>query len=142
MRGRRGGIERLELRGNRVQAREGAAIVVLIVAFDELPLDAQKRPGPAEQRCDLIWHVDVSRIRRVRLEVVMPNAASLRRGDVASARFGPDSGNDMRQATARTRAMCSAWADAFGIWATAIEPYSSEMIYRNGKVNRLPQRWA
>src|SRR5262245_66598480 len=68
----------------------------------------------------------------------MPNAAPLRRGDVASARFGPDSGNDMRQAIARTRAMCSAWADAFGIWATAIEPYSTEMIYRNGKVNRLP----
>jgi hypothetical protein len=31
--------------------------------------------------------------------------------------------------------MCSAWADAFGIWATAIEPYSSQMIDRNGKVN-------
>ena len=72
----------------------------------------------------------------------MPNAAPLCRGDVASARFGPDSGNDMRQATARTRAMCSAWADAFRIWATAIEPYSAEMIYRNGKVNRLPQRRA
>jgi hypothetical protein len=25
-------------------------------------------------------------------------------------------------------------------WATAIEPYSSQMIDRNGKVNRLPQR--
>ena len=42
--------------------------------------------------------------------------------------------------TARRRAMCSAWADAFGSWATAIEPYSSEMIYRNRKVNRLPLR--
>jgi hypothetical protein len=28
----------------------------------------------------------------------MPNAAALARGDLASARFGPDSGNDMRQA--------------------------------------------
>ncbi len=36
--------------------------------------------------------------------------------------------------------MCSAWADAFGNWATAIEPYSSQMIYRKGKVNRLPRR--
>ena len=36
--------------------------------------------------------------------------------------------------------MCSAWADAFGSWATAIEPCSSQMIYRDGKVNRLP-RW-
>jgi hypothetical protein len=71
----------------------------------------------------MIWHVDVSRIRRGRLEVVIPNAVTLRRDDIASARFGRDSGNDMRQATARTRAMCSAWADAFGIWATAIEPY-------------------
>jgi hypothetical protein len=72
----------------------------------------------------------------------MPNATVLRLGDVASARFGPDSGNDMRQAIARRRAMCSAWADAFGIWATAIEPYNSQMIRRNGKVNRLQQRLA
>lgn len=34
--------------------------------------------------------------------------------------------------------MCSAWADAFGIWATAIEPYSSKMINRNGEVNWPP----
>ena len=67
----------------------------------------------------------------------MPDAALLRRADVASARFGTDSGNDMRQATARTRAMCSAWADAFGIWATAIEPYSFKMIDRNAKVNKV-----
>src|SRR5215831_3551040 len=65
----------------------------------------------------------------------MPNAAPLRRGDVASARFGPDSENDMRQATARRRAMCSAWADAFGSWATAIEPCSCQMVYCNSKVN-------
>ena len=57
----------------------------------------------------------------------MPNAAALPRGDVATVRFGPDFGNDMRQATARRRAMCSAWANAFGIWATAIEPYNSQM---------------
>src|SRR5215210_8017987 len=31
--------------------------------------------------------------------------------------------------TARRRAMCSAWADAFGCWATAIEPCRSQMIY-------------
>jgi len=43
----------------------------------------------------------------------------------------------MRQATARTRAMCSAWADAFGIWATAIEPYGFKMIDRNAKVNKV-----
>src|SRR5215510_325461 len=98
MRGRGGGIECLELFGNRVQAREGAAIVVLIVALDESWRDAQKSPRPAEQGCDLISHVDVSGIRRGRLDVVMPNAAALRRGDVASAGFGPDSGNDMRQA--------------------------------------------
>ena len=66
----------------------------------------------------------------------MPNATALRRGDVAPARFGPASGNDIRQATARERAMCSAWADAFGIWATAVEPYNSQMIRRKGKVNR------
>src|SRR5437588_6848076 len=95
---RRGGIDGFELFGNRVQAREGAAIVVLIVALDEFWRDAQKRPGPTEQGCDLIWHVDVSRIRRGRLDDVMPNAAALRRGDVASARLRPDSGNDMRQA--------------------------------------------
>src|SRR5262249_26285335 len=93
---------------------------VLIMALDEPRRDAQKSPWPAEQRCDLIFHGDVSRIRRGRLDVV--NA---------------DSGNDMRQATARRRAMCSAWADAFGSWATAIEPCGCEMA--------LPQResqWA
>ena len=47
---------------------------------------------------------------------------------MASARFGADSGNDMRQAMARGRAMCSAWANAFRSWATAIEPCNSQMI--------------
>ena len=126
MRRCRGRIECFELFGNRVQAREGAAIVVLIVALDEPWRDAQKSRRPAEQGCDLILHVDVSRIRRGRLDVIVPNAAALRRGHVASARCGRDLGNDMRQAIARKRAMCSAWADAFGIWATAIEPYSSK----------------
>src|SRR5262245_41043038 len=62
MRRCRCGIERFELFGNRVQAREDAAIVVLIVALDEPWRDAQKCPRPAEQGCDLISHVDVSRI--------------------------------------------------------------------------------
>src|SRR5262245_33589178 len=65
MRRRRGGIECLELFGNRVQAREGAAIVVLVVVLDEPWRDAQKSPGPAEQGCDLISHVDVSRVCRL-----------------------------------------------------------------------------
>src|SRR5262249_53115674 len=114
MRRRRGGIECFELFGNRVQARGGAALVVLIVALDELRREAPKGPGPAEQGCDLVSHVDVSGLRRGCLDAVMPDAAALRRGDVAAARFATDSGNDMRQATARRRAMCSAWADALG----------------------------
>src|SRR5262244_1749422 len=73
--------------------------------------------------------------------VVMPDAAALRRGDVAPARFEPDWGNDMRQAIARRRAMCSAWADAFGSWATAIGPCNFQMIFRNGKVNRRPLKY-
>jgi len=114
MRPRRGRIERFELCGDRVQAREGAAIVVLVVVLDEFWREAEKRPGPAEQRCDLISHVDVSRIRHERLDVAMPDAAALRRGDIAAAAFDRIRENDMRQATARRRAMCSAWADALG----------------------------
>jgi hypothetical protein len=77
MRRRRSGIERFELFGNRVQAREGAAIVVLIVALDEPWRDAQKSPRPAEQRCDLISHVDASRIRRGRLRAAAVSHDSL-----------------------------------------------------------------
>jgi capsule polysaccharide export protein KpsE/RkpR len=33
--------------------------------------------------------------------------------------------------------MCSAWADASESWATAIEPYISQMIHHNRKVKRL-----
>jgi hypothetical protein len=68
----------------------------------------------------------------------MPSAAAIRRGNLAPARIGLNSETDMRQAMARGRAMCSAWADALD-WATAIEPYSSQMICHYLNVNSLPR---
>ena len=125
MRRRRGGIECFQLFGNRVQAREGAAIVVLIVALDEPWRDAQKSPRPAEQGCDLISHVDVSMLRRGRLDVVssscptQPRFATAASPRLALARIRKTT---CAKLTARRRAMCSAWADAFGSWATAMSP--------------------
>src|SRR5215831_9678291 len=71
---------------------------------------------------------------------VMPNAAALRRGDVASARFGPDSGNDMRQATARSGRCAVLGRMPLGSGRLRLSPTAPKIISRNGKVNRLPQR--
>src|SRR5262249_55463535 len=139
MRRRRGGIECFELFGNRVQAREGAAIVVLIVALDEPWRDAQKSPRPAEQGCDLISHVDVSRIRRAGAWTsscpTQPRFAA-----ATSPRLALDRIRETTCAKPQPAGGRCAVLGRMPSWATAIEPYSCQMIYRNGKVNRLPQR--
>jgi len=73
--------------------------------------------------------------RRGRLNVVLPNAAALAAATSPRLAFDRMRENDMRQATARKRAMCSSWADAWER-ATAIEPCGFQLIYRSGKVNR------
>src|SRR5262245_12536865 len=114
MRRRRCGIERRKLCGNFVQPGERAAVVILVMALDQLSLDAQQRPGPAEQGCDLIGHGDVSRMRAGAWTSscgTQPRFAVARSPRLTLDRV---SGDDIRQATARRRAMCSAWADALG----------------------------
>src|SRR5262245_27561216 len=90
------------------------------MSFGVMPKRVQGR-----QNRGAIWYgMLVSRIRRGRLDVVIPRQPRFTAATSPRLAFGAYSENDMRQATARRRAMCSAWADAFGIWATAIEPYS------------------
>src|SRR5262249_23411390 len=125
--------------GNRAQAREGAAIVVLVVALDQPWRDAQKSPGPAKERCDLVFHVDVSRIRRGRLDVVMPHAAAL-----AAARSPLRAFDRIRETTCAKPQPAGGRCAVLGRmpWerATAIGPYSFQMSRRDSKVNGPSQR--
>src|SRR6185369_1140851 len=54
---RLGEIERLELLGDGVQAPQRAAIVVLVMAFDELERQPAQRPGTAIDLLQLIFHL-------------------------------------------------------------------------------------
>src|SRR4029077_13103741 len=54
-------VERFELLGNGVQASHGAAIVVLIVALDELQREAAQRPRTAVDLLQLIAHDNTSK---------------------------------------------------------------------------------
>ena len=58
---RLGEIERFELLGDGVQAPQRAAIVVLVMAFDELQRKAVQRPGTAVDLLQLIAHDDTSK---------------------------------------------------------------------------------
>src|SRR5262252_2641739 len=49
-------VDRFELRGDGVQPAHGAAVVVLVVALDELQREAVQQPGTAVDRCKLIAH--------------------------------------------------------------------------------------
>jgi hypothetical protein len=60
IRGRLGEVEQSELFGDRVQAPERAAVVVFVVALDELQRKAVQQPGTTEDRCELITHVSAS----------------------------------------------------------------------------------
>jgi len=50
-------VERLELLGDGVEAPERPAVVVLLVALDELHREVGERPGTALNRLQLIAHV-------------------------------------------------------------------------------------
>jgi len=63
----------------------------------------------------------------------MPNAAALRHGGVASARFGPDSENDMRQAHSPQAGDVQCLGGCLWELGDCDEPYGSQMIYRNRK---------
>ena len=54
-------VQRFELRGDLVEAIERRAIVVLVVALDQLRRDAVDGPWAAEKWCDLIAHVSSPR---------------------------------------------------------------------------------
>src|SRR5215467_12536223 len=49
-------VDRFELRGDGVQPPHGAAVVVLVVALDELQGEPVQEPGTAVDRCKLIAH--------------------------------------------------------------------------------------
>ena len=54
---RRGGeIERLQLLRDRVQASQRPAVVVLVMALDELERKAVQQPRPAIDGCELVTH--------------------------------------------------------------------------------------
>src|SRR5262247_4817989 len=73
--------------------------------------------------------------RRGRLDVVMPNAAALRRGSLWTG-FGK------RHAPSHSPPAGDVQCLGGCLWelGDCDEPCRSPMIYRNGKVNRLPQR--
>ncbi|MGY4330845.1 hypothetical protein ACVWWG_005262 [Bradyrhizobium sp. LB7.2] len=49
-------LEALDLLGDGIQAIEGTAVVVFVVAFDEACGDPVQRPGAAMKRCELVAH--------------------------------------------------------------------------------------
>jgi hypothetical protein len=54
---RRGQVQSREFLGNRVQARDRAAVVVLVMALDQARRDAVERPGAAEERSGTVLYV-------------------------------------------------------------------------------------
>src|SRR5439155_18044749 len=54
-------IERFELLGDGVQAPQRSAIVVLVMALDELQREAAQRPWTAVDLLQLISHYDISK---------------------------------------------------------------------------------
>src|SRR5581483_2304325 len=71
--GRRLRIERSELLRNGVQASNSAAVVILIVTFDQPWRDAVECPRAAEKRRDLVTHLPSSPSPRGRRHSRMPS---------------------------------------------------------------------